>query len=95
MDGFSAQGPSQAAVHVLVGWGPNLKAPMGRLSLHVHELAGSIQFLPALEPEGLSSSLTVGPKPPQRPLLRGSLSPGWVTESKKTVVIGFVAYSHQ
>lgn len=76
------------------GLGTASQAPLGRISLHVHELVGSIQFLLALELEGLSSSLTVDPKPPQRPLLCGSLSPGWVTESKKTEVVGFVAYSH-
>lgn len=92
--GFSAQGPSKAAVLAPVRWGPHLEAPLGRISLHLHELAGSIQFLPALELEGLSSSLTVDPKPPQGPLLCGSLSLGWVTESKKTDVTGFVVYAH-
>lgn len=94
MDGFSAQGPSQAAVQLPVRCGPHLEAPLGGISLHVHKLAGSIQFLPALELEGLSSSLTVDPKPPQGPLLCGSLSLGWVTESKKIEVIGFVVYAH-
>ena len=48
-------------------WGPHLEAPLGRISLHLHELAGSIQFLPALELEGLSSSLIVDPKPHKGP----------------------------